>query len=46
MKGVEGRTGDESRLVRDPQVADRIKGIGKDNSLKQVRYQDWQLRVR
>lgn len=46
MKGVEGRTGDESRLVRDPQVADRIEGIGKDNSLKQVRYQDWQLRVR
>lgn len=46
MKGVEGRTGDEGRLIRDPQVADRIEGIGKDNSLKQVRYHDWQFRVR
>ena len=34
MEGVEGGAGDKSRLVRDPQVTDRIEGIGKDNSLK------------
>ena len=33
MEGVKSRTGNQSRLVSDPNVLHSLKGIGKDNPL-------------
>lgn len=34
MKGVEGRAGDEGRLVRDPEVLDAFVRVDKDDALQ------------
>ncbi len=33
VERVQSRAGDQSRLIVDPEMLDRVKGIGKDNSL-------------
>ena len=34
MEGVEGGTGDQGRLVFDPELADRVEAIGEDDALE------------
>jgi hypothetical protein len=34
MEGMQGRTRDQRRLVGDPEMLDRFKSIGKDDSLR------------
>lgn len=34
MEGVQCRSGDEGGLVRDPEVSNRVEGVGEDNSLQ------------
>jgi hypothetical protein len=37
VEGVQSWAGDQSGLVGDPQVADRVEGVGKDNALETVK---------
>jgi hypothetical protein len=36
MEGMKGWARDEGRLVGDPEMLDRIEGIGKNNALSNI----------